>query len=191
MAKLDPSRGWRAVEERLARTSDSRHRLLLETVRDHLRAEGDADFERLLATLAPHPEYHFWVEGNGFGGGPKGLAAITAHYLGLYREKRHVVEYDIERIVVDDDTVVTEGWFRQIFPGWVLRSRGADVDDPDAAYLLTMRLLLLWPCDAAGRLLGEDSYSDGVMFSKERIEKLAPSDIPETYFRVPSHIPPV
>jgi hypothetical protein len=182
VAVIDQTKGWRAIDARLAKTTDSRHRLLLENLRDHLEAETTGDFERLLGTLAAHPDYHFWIDGNGFGGGPKGIAAVTAHYQRLYEERRHVLEYDIDRIVVDDDTIVTEGWFRQIYPGWVLRNRGAEVDDPDAAYLVTVRIVLFWPYDADGKLVGEDSYANGDMFAPERIRKLEPDEIPEAWF---------
>jgi hypothetical protein len=169
------------VEARLERTTDPRHRLLLTNLRDHLLAEATADFPKLLGTLAADPHYHFWIEGSGFGGGPRGLDAVTAHYEGLYRERRHVLEYDIERVVCDDDTIVTEGWFRQVYPGSVLATRGVDVDDPDAAYLVTMRCLLIWPYDAEGRLVGEDSYADGAMFTPDRIRKLAPEEVPDAF----------
>ena len=55
--------------------------------------------DKLLGTLAPNPDYHFWIDGSGFGGGPKGLDAVTAHYRRLYEENRHVLEFDIERNV--------------------------------------------------------------------------------------------
>jgi hypothetical protein len=178
---IDPDKSWRAVDARLARTTNPRHRALLENLREHLRAETTGDFDALLGTLAADPHYHFWVEGNGFGGGPRGLDAVNAHYQHLYEERRNVLEYDIERIVVDDDCIVTEGDFRQIYPGWVLQSRGADVDDPNAAYLVTLRIVLFWPYDADGKLIGEDSYSDGDMFSSDRIRKLDPSEIPAAF----------
>jgi hypothetical protein len=56
---------------------------------------------------------------------------VRAHYEQLYVERRHLCEWEIERWVIDDHTVVTEGWFDQIFPGHVLVSRGLDIDDPD------------------------------------------------------------
>jgi hypothetical protein len=184
MLALDQDKGWRAVEERLERTTDARHRQLLANLRDHLRAEATADFDLLLGTLAPDPEYHFWIDGNGFGNGPKGLEAVTDHYRNLYRERRDVLEYDIDRIVVDDDTIVTEGWFHQVYTGQALVTRGVELTggvDPDAAYLVTVRLVLFWPYDADGRLVGEDSYADGSMFSADRIRKLAPDEVPAAF----------
>src|SRR5262249_54809399 len=109
--KLDPSKGWRAVEARLDATTDPRQRAILACLRDHLLAEAKGDFDLLLSTLAPRPDYHFWIDGSGFGAGPRGLAGVRAHYEQLFEEGRSVCEYDIERIVVDRDVVVTEGWF--------------------------------------------------------------------------------
>jgi hypothetical protein len=182
MGKLNPHRGWQCAEDRLRTVTDPRHRTVLEAVRDHLKAEVLADFDLLMSTLAPNPEYHFWVEGSGFGAGPKGLAAVRAHYEQLFVERRHLVEWDIERWVIDDDTVVTEGWFDQIFPGHVLVPRGLDIDDPDAVYAVRVRLLILWPFDADGKLVGEDSYVNGHMLAPGNVRKLAPEEIPDEFY---------
>jgi len=185
MGKMDPTKGYRAVEARLARVSDPRQRAMLECLRDHLLAEAEGDFELLLSTLSADPQYHFWIDGSGFGAGPRGLDAVTSHYTQLYDEHRNVCEYDIDRIVVDDDTIVTEGWFDQIFPGAILRKRGAQVDDPDAVYAHRMRLVLVWPFDENAKLLGEDSYANGVMFAPENIRKLAKDEIPSAFYQLP------
>ena len=179
--KLDPSKGWRAVEARLDETTDPRQRAILACLRDHLLAEARGDFDLLLSTLAPHPDYHFWIDGSGFGAGPRGPAGVRAHYEQLFEEGRSVCEYDIERIVVDRDVVVTEGWFDQLFPGHVLRKRGAAIDDPGAVYAHRMRLLLLWPFDANARLVGEDSYANGPMYLAENLRKLPAGEIPPVY----------
>jgi len=181
--EFDANRGWHIVQARLDRTTNPRHRQLLEVLRDHLKAEATSDFDLLLSTLAPEPDYKFWVAGSGFGAGPKGLAAVTAHYQNLYVEGRHVCEFDIERLVVDDDCIVTEGWFKQLYPGWVLKLRNAPIDDESAVYMVTMRLTLFWPFDEDGKLIGEDSYGDGEMFRSDRITKLDPADIPAAFFQ--------
>ena len=180
---FDANKGWHIVQTRLDRTTNPRHRQLLEVLRDHLKAEATSDFDLLLSTLAPNPEYKFWVAGNGFGDGPKGIDGVTAHYQNLYVEGRHVCEFDIDRLVVDDDCIVTEGWFKQLYPGWVLKLRNAPIDDESAVYMVTMRLTLFWPYDENGKLTGEDSYSDGEMFRSERITKLDPADVPAAFFQ--------
>jgi hypothetical protein len=178
---IDRWKAWHQIGERIERTTSDRQRAMLECVREHIIAETEPDFDRLMATLCAEPSFNFWIDGNGNGAGPKGLDAVRVHYRNLIAEKRYIFEIDIERMIVDDDTVVTEGWFHQIFPGTTLIARGLEVDDPDAAYLSTMRLLLLWPFTAAGELIGEDSYAGSRMFGPGTVRKLAEDEIPEEY----------
>ena len=178
---MDPSKGHRAVEERLARTTAPRQRAMLECLRDHLLGESRGDLDLLLSTLCADPRYHFWIDGNAAGEGPKGLEAVRAYYMQVFEEGRSVLEYDIDRIVVDDETIITEGWFDQILPGKILRERGVSIDDPDAAYAHRMRVVLVWPFDEEAKLLGEDSYANGRMFAPENIRKLAIDEIPPVY----------
>jgi hypothetical protein len=51
MVEFDQSITWRQIEERLARTTNPRHRKMLETVIAHARAEADGDVDGLMATL--------------------------------------------------------------------------------------------------------------------------------------------
>lgn len=60
MAIIDPTKTWVPVEERLAVTTNERHRQVLSIVLEHMKAEAEPDMERLMATLAPNPDYHFW-----------------------------------------------------------------------------------------------------------------------------------
>jgi len=54
---------------------------------------------------------------------------------------------------------------------------GHAVDDPDAFYMYEARMVIVWPMDQDGLVLGEDSYvgSDGFAAIAQR--KLAPEDI--------------
>ncbi len=109
-ASIDQSLSWHTVGERLARTENPRHRKMLQTLADHLRAEEQQSLELLLATLVPEPHYHLWKNGGDYG--PKGAAAVRSFYTDLVESKRGILEYAIERIVVDDDNIVTEGTIR-------------------------------------------------------------------------------
>src|SRR5262249_35070418 len=151
------------------------------TLRNHLKAEATGDQALLLSTCAPDPQYHYWRDGVDHG--PKGWDAISHYYAGLWEEHRWVVEYDIQRIIVDDDAIMTEGPYKQIYPGWALRNRGLDVDDPDAAYMISQRLVIIYPFDENGLMVGEDPYNDGNAMQLDRIRKLTPDEIPEPYFR--------
>jgi hypothetical protein len=181
---IDTDRGWHRVQERLDRTTDPRHRLLLDTLRDHLLGEATGDFEMLMGTLGPDPQYHFGGGRGGdfFGGGPKGYEAVKRHYESVYEENRQACQYDITRMIVDNDTIMTEGEFKQIYPGRAIQKRGLEVDDPDAAYMVTGQLVLIWPYDADGQLTGEDSYGTGGMYAEGCITKVEHDDLPPAYF---------
>jgi len=173
---VDQRLSIRVLTERLARTSAARQRQMLSTVIEHLRAEVDASLEGLLATLVPEPNYHLWQDGVDHG--PKDLEGVTRYYGELVEAKRHILEFDIDRVVVDDETIVTEGWIRAINLGSVARARGWVVDDLDASYLVTQRVVIFWPFDAAGRMLGEDGYAS---FDPGCARRLRDEELPDAY----------
>jgi hypothetical protein len=75
---FDQSISWQQLEERLARTTDPRHRRMLQTVIDHATAESRGDVDGLMATLSDDPQYHFWSAGRDWG--PKGRAGVRSFY---------------------------------------------------------------------------------------------------------------
>jgi hypothetical protein len=151
--EFDQNVTWRELDARLAKTTNPRHRKMTETVIEHGRAEAAFDVSRLMATLSPDPQYHFW--GSGRDGGPKGYEAVKSYYEGFVALGGAFFESHKPRIVVDDDNVVTENILRQIIPGSLAAKRGYAVPDPDGNY----RVVNLWPFNEAGELTGEDAYS--------------------------------
>jgi len=154
--EFDQSVTWKALEERLAKTTNSRHRLMLQTVIDHAKAESAGDVDGLMATLGDDPQYHFWSGGNDWG--PKGGKAVREYYTDFVASGAGFFESPKPRIVVDDDNVVTESVMRCIIPGTVAQQRGHDVPDVNGHYLVFARTAIFWPFDADGKLIGEDSY---------------------------------
>jgi SnoaL-like domain len=176
---VDQLRSVRQVQARLARTEDPRQRSMLATVAAHLRAEAGSDLEGLRATLVEDPAYHLWADGHDYG--PKGIEAVLCYYGDVVSARRQILEFDIERIVVDDDTVVTEGWIHAVNLGAVARARGWEVDDEDASYLVSQRVVIFWPFDEAGRMLGEDGYAN---FDRSQVRKLDAAELPAAYTRL-------
>lgn len=172
MEHIDPSMGWRLVTKRLERTENPRHRAMLEIVIGHLKAEASLNLEGLLEGLCPEPEYHMW--GSGRDTGPKGLAAIREYYTALVEARRGVLEYSIDRIIVDDEAILTDGFIRAYQTGEVAKSFGFDVPKLDATYLVSYRGLVIWPFDEEGRLIGEDGYGaiDKTAFTEVKGEEL-------------------
>lgn len=157
-ARIDITKTWRMVEERLEREASPRRRALLENVLAHMKAEAAGDVDGLMATLAPDPRYHQWGA-TPADHGPKGRAAVEQFYKDFVASGAGNLEYDIERLVVDDDCIVTEGMMRICYPGATLQAMGRDVDDPSAYYLYEARMAVFWPYDADGLLLAEDAYT--------------------------------
>src|SRR5262245_17673003 len=176
MAVIDPTRTRQPLEKRLADTTNQRHRAVLSTVIEHMKAEAAPDLDRLMATVAPAPDYHFWSSGtDDFG--PKGADGVRTYYADFVASRTNVLEFEVTRLVVDDHCVVTEGLLKQIYPGVAAAAIGVPVDDESADYLVVFRQLLLWPIDEDGLVLGEDSYCPGVV----SVTKLSLEDLPEAY----------
>lgn len=156
MAEFDLSITWRGLEERLARTTNPRHRKMLETVIAHAKAEAAGSVDGLMATLNDNPQYHQW--GTGQDRGAKGWEAVHRYYADFVASGAGFFESYKARVVVDDDNVVTENVMRQLLPGARAIERGHQVPDPNGHYIVHMRTAIFWPFDKDCRLMGEDSY---------------------------------
>lgn len=175
MAVIDPSRTWAPLEKRLAATTDERHRAVLEVVIEHMKAEAEPSLDGVMATLSADPDYHFWMSGQDVG--PKTTEGVRDYYAAFMATRTNVLEFEVERLIVDDDCVVTEGNMKQLYPGSQTAILGIEVDDPDADYLVVYRQVLLWPMDEHGKVIGEDSYFAGV----RSVTKVAREDLPQQY----------
>ena len=174
--EFDQSISWQQVQERLERTTNPRHRKMLQTVVDHASAEARGDVDGLMATLSDDPQYHFWSGGRDWG--PKGSAAVRAYYEDFVASGAGFFESYKPRIVVDDDNVVTECVMRGIVPGTVARARGYDIPDVDAHYLVTARTVIFWPFNEACELVSEDSYGASDLTKWELVPD---HELPEAY----------
>jgi hypothetical protein len=175
MLDFDPSITWKVIQEKLNRTTNPRHRAMLQELYNHARGEVEGDLERVMGTLSPNPAYR-WVRS-----GPKqptGTEEIREFYINeIFGGGRFCLEGNKDRIVVDDDTIITEGTMRVMQWGRDLERQGAPVDDPDAVYLMTVRLLIVWPFDQNGKIIGEESWNQ----MPESLVRVAPEDIPENF----------
>jgi hypothetical protein len=159
--RFEPEQTWQPLEERIELESDPRCRQLLTQVRDHMRTEIRGELDGLMATLVDEPRYHLW--GLPVEAGPKGRVAVEEFYRAMIAGGGNHFHFDIQRIVVDHHSVVTEGLMRQRVPGAAVASSGIEeVDgeavDPEATYLAITQILTVWPAAEDGRIMGEDIY---------------------------------
>ncbi|MBI1179899.1 MAG: nuclear transport factor 2 family protein [Alphaproteobacteria bacterium] len=178
--KVDPTRTWAAVEAAYEAATNPRHKKLLKEVRDHMKTEVCGEIDALMATLTAEPQYHIW--GQGPDRGPKGREAVLAFYTTLIGSGGNLFEFNVEKIIVDDDAVVTEGTLRNTHAGSVLLAAGVrevngEPVDAGATYVSSAQLLTVWPADPDGKLIGEDIYFGTNPF--DRLDRLAPADAPQ------------
>ncbi len=181
MAKINPHHSWLPLEERANDVSNPRHKAMLTQVRDHMCFEIKGQLEELLGTLSPRANYHFYGNAMMNINGPAG---IREFYTGLIASGANQFEVDIEKIVVDDDNVVTEGKVRQIYTAREVAAMGvAEVNgealSDDGLYLTSTQLITVWPVDDDGLLLGEDVYLASDPFAD--CQKVTPADLPDYY----------
>jgi hypothetical protein len=176
--KIDPNNTWRKVEARLARETDPKRRRNLETVLAHMKAEAAGDLGGLMATLTTleTPHYHAYGTEDPLLS-PRGHDAVRRFYTAFVASGAVKLELDVQRLAVDEDLVITEGLMKIAYPGALLRLMGHAVDDAEASYLFQTRMCVIWPMDAAGKVIAEDTYTGGDGFVGIAGRKLAPGDI--------------
>ena len=111
---INPKRSVVLLEKRLDETTNERHRAILSAVLKHVALETEQvwDVDQLMATLTPNQAYHMWV--NGVDKGPKGAEAVRAFYAETVRTRTNFLEFDVERLVVDDNFAIVEGFLKHI-----------------------------------------------------------------------------
>ncbi|CAM3273342.1 hypothetical protein BST27_25550 [Mycobacterium intermedium] len=177
-AIIDPSKTSRLIEERIAKTTNPRHLLMLKRLLDHTVGERTRDLDLVMSTLSPDPRYIAW-------GAPPDLSPVGRHAVRDFYAKTIVegglwcLEMEMDRIVVDDDTIVTEGFIRSVYHGADAARRGFPVDDQDGFYLVTLRMLVVWPFDADGFILGEETYN--AVATPDFIKRVDISEVPAEF----------
>ena len=183
MSTFDPHASWLPLREAAAANDNPLHRQLLTEVANHMEAEIQARHDDLMATLTAEPVYHFWRVG------PEnmvlqGYEAVSGFYQQMFTnhgEQFHVV---IDRIIVDDKGVITEGQVRQIYTQDALSAQGIKTVGKQAVtdsqlWLSNAQLITVWPHDGQGKLVGEDIY-----FGEDPMTTLTPfaqADLPSYY----------
>lgn len=169
------------IRARLDKTTNPRHRTMLERMLEHAHYEHQGKLAGLMGTLGPDTNYHFWQLAAG-DVGPKGLDGVREYYSHLVEMKAHVLEFDCDRLLVDDDCIVIEGWLTMIAPGAYLKENpmAADFADEAKNYLMKMRNVIFWPFDENLYIVGEDSYTGGPM----ELRELADDELPPAFREV-------
>jgi hypothetical protein len=173
--RIQPQRSFVAIDALLDKTTNGTHRAMLENFKAHMNTEISCDMEGIMATMSTHPVYHSYGGNTASDSAThvNGLEENRAFYQKIFDEKTSVLELDIERLSVDDWGIAGDGVIHIINPGKVLVSRGLDLDDQDAHYLVSTRLAWFLPYKD-GLMCGEDTYTD---VATATVTKLEPGDV--------------
>jgi len=158
--EIDPHRSWLALEARAEQERNDLHRALILEVRAHMEFEIKGDLDPLMNTLVAEPVYHFWSE-NPFV--LEGRAAVRGFYQNMIAAGANQFQVLVDRILVDDGGVITEGQVRQVYRGAQIIAMGKPELEgkalvADDLVLTTTQLITVWPAGAGGKLVGEDIY---------------------------------
>lgn len=158
MKIVDSRNNWKHVDKLLASETDEWRRHMLTQLREHVKAECGSDHTALLETMAAEPRFHIWSATED--SGPKGREALSEFYANLIASGSNRFEYAIERIIIGDDTLVTEGELWTPFSGETLAQMGMENIDKTKFYATKGRTVTFWPFEKdTGKIIGEDIYS--------------------------------
>ena len=178
--KLNPNNTWRLVQERFERETDPKTRRNLELVLEHMQSEAKGDIEGVVATLCDKPKYIAHDIPDEPTMNPDGSKdAVRAFYdLSIIQTGAHQLELNCDRVIADQESVMTEGVMKMAYPGKTLALMGVEVDDPDAYYLYQTRMSVVWPVDPeSGMLNGEETYTGTDGFAGIAERKISTADI--------------
>jgi hypothetical protein len=164
------------VDARIAQTRNPRHVEQLKVLRAHMAGEVSEDVDALLATISPlRQQYRTW-------GAPEDLQpasreAIRAFYVQRQALGQLYFQFDIDRLTVADDIIITDGVMTSFVPGAFVAGIGQQTSQPEAIHELKMRVLISWPFDETGLLTGEETYS-AVIAVRPLAGPEVPADLP-------------
>lgn len=177
MLVIDPCKTWQTLAERLETEKNPLHRRQLEKIITHMKGEAAGDIDQILTTVSPKASYISY-DGPGSPRVFKGHEGIREFYNQMFDAVSINLEFFVERLVVDDYCVVTEGANKSAMKGSVLAAMGIEVDDPNAYYLAEGRTLVVWPFDQDGMILGENIFRGfGTAPAEVARRKLRPDEI--------------
>jgi hypothetical protein len=175
MLHLEITEQNRAVEEVLETTDNPRHRYLLQAYLRHRYLESAGRYQEILTPemTVEHPFYRFCLIGQ-----PRfnldGREQVEALYRHWTETDQCVFYVEDESVAVGDHLIVGRGISYQQTLGSALAAAGVDADE-NAMYLVKSQIVMIWPYDDRGRLIGEDvwEFDD----SQREFIKLDPADV--------------
>jgi len=176
MSRLDITQQNVAVEKVLAETDNPRHQYLLQSYLRHRYLESAGRWEEILdpALTVDEPFYRFQLAGREAFTlqGKDQVGMLYGHWTNT---DQCVFYVEDEQVAVGDHMVIGRGIGYQQTLGSELNAPSLDGIDPDRMYLKKSQIMMLWPYDDRGRLLGEDVWEFDT--TEADVFELDPADV--------------
>lgn len=164
--EFDPDYLANYVRDAILPKLEGRRKQICQNFVDHATAECMGAYEPLMASCSKKAQdYRRWGLGDdGKMGGlqPSSYEELEGFYAALVATNVFVIHLEPEKFIVGEDELVIEGNVHQMYPASILPiAFGIEPDDPDAVYMLTIRMALFFIFDEDGLGCGEQSYTNG------------------------------
>ncbi len=171
---INPRNSWTALETAAASAATPEQAALISSVVTLLKAEISGDIDALMATLADEPVVNMWHPA-----GParlEGYGTIRELYTTMFASGAEQFEFVVEKIIVGESNLVTEGRFKQVYNTRMLEDLGmghitGDEDSGDGLWMSNAQIVVVWPVADNGKLIGQDIY-----FGEDPMSTLEPID---------------
>ena len=160
MDKPDITTLTAAADALLETTENPRHRQILMNYRRHALLEVSGNWQPILEPAMTVAEPHYRMSFAGVSADLRGAQACAGFYTNLIAGGSQVFWGDDEQIFVSDLGFASEALSHQYLQGAVLREMGEDVD-PACLYVKRVDVMMMWPYDERGRLIGEHVVEAG------------------------------
>ncbi|MQA13856.1 MAG: hypothetical protein GEV09_06660 [Pseudonocardiaceae bacterium] len=151
--------------------TDTRRRAILFNYNRHAALEFSDRWQEIFTPemTNPHPKYKVRLgsdEVQVF----DGVGEVKGFYGAL---NESVVWLEDEQLFVNDYGLASFSTFGQFIAGKDAAAAGYEVDDPEATYMLSCPLAMIWPYDENAKLIGEEVYE----LAPLQLSKPAPEDV--------------
>jgi hypothetical protein len=169
----DAAQHWPLIAERMAAETSVRRQAMLTEVVAHMVGEYTGNTPMVMTTMIEEPVYHYW--GLAPTPAPVGRAEVRERYEAAAATQR---DFAVDRVVLDDQHVVTEGALQLALPAASVEAMGVDTSgqslEPGGRYLVELRVVVLWPFSTDAKIAGEDIYFGS---APVLVRPLAPDEI--------------
>jgi hypothetical protein len=174
MSELDITQTNVAVDQLLEVTDNPRHRYMLESYNRHRYLEMAGRYREIFAPemTVEHPVYRFDFYGQKLF--LDGREQVETVYREWTETDQCVFYSEEEELAVGDTMIVSRSRLSQQTLGAALVEMGIEAD-PEAMYLATTRIAMIWPYDSRCRMIGEDVWEYET--SEREFVKLAPAEV--------------